>query len=99
MANQSIKTERVTAAANQINTVNNNINRAFDNMQNTAKSLGTAWKSPAGSSAQTKMYEIFKVNASRSNVLLSYIRTLNEVINPNYMNTEDVNAKLSDQFK
>lgn len=99
MGKQSIITEKVAAVASQLNSANNNINQAFERMRNSANVLGSAWKSPAGSRAQTKMYEIFKGNTPRSNVLINYVRQLTEVTNPSYVETENANLKLSDQFK
>ena len=99
MARQSINTDRVSSTANKLRTTNNNINNAFHTLQNTAKRLEYDWKSVAGSTAHTTMYQLFSNNEERSTVIQNYINMLEQQINPGYINAENANAKLADKFK
>ena len=99
MTKQAINTEMVTSYANKLRTTNNNINNAFDELQRKAKQLETNWKSSAGTTAQTSMYQLFNYRYTRSAVLQNYINMLEQQINPGYTRTETVNTTLADKFK
>jgi len=99
MAKQAINTDRVTSAANRLRATNNTINNEFRALQNAAKRLEYDWKSPAGSAAQTTMYQLFSNNQTRSDVIQNYINMLEQQVNPGYINAENTNIKLADKFK
>ena len=99
MAKQAINTDSVTSAANRLRAANTTINGEFRTMQNAAKRLESDWKSAAASVAHTTMYQIFGNNEARSTVLQNYINMLEQQINPSYINTENTNTSLADQFK
>ena len=99
MAKQKIDTEKVASAANKLRSANSNINSEFRTLQGKSRQLDSDWKSKAGETARTTMYEIFKSNEERSTVLQNYINMLEQQINPGYIETEDANTTLADQFK
>lgn len=99
MGRQSIDTNRVMATAQKLRTVNRNIGDAFSTMQRTAKGVERDWNSRAGALAQTALYSLFQNNASRAAVLQNYINFLEQSVAHGYVNAEDVNKKLADQFR
>ncbi len=99
MAKQVVNTDRIASSVNKLRTVNSNINAEFRTLQNKAKKLDSNWKSAAGETAKSTMYQLFKNNDVRSAVLQNYMNLLEQQVNPGYGNTEDVNTKLADKFK
>lgn len=99
MAKQVVNTERITSSATRLRTVNNTINSEFNTLQNKAKQLDSNWKSSAGETARTTMYQLFKNSEVRSTVLQNYINMLEQQVNPGYNNAETTNTKLADKFK
>lgn len=98
MAKQAIDTDRVTSAANKLRTINTAINNEFRTLQNTAKRLESDWKSAAGSVAHTTIYQLFNNNKARSTVIQNYINTLEQQVNPGYIDAENTNNKLAEKF-
>ena len=99
MAKQVVNTDRITSSANKLRTVNNTINSEFSTLKNKAKQLDTNWKSAAGETARTTMYQLFNNGEIRSKVLQNYINMLEQQVNPGYTGAETVNTKLADKFK
>jgi len=99
MAKQVVNTNRITSSANRLRAVNNNINSEFTTLKNKAKQLDTNWKSVAGETARTTMYQLFNNSEIRSKVLQNYINILEQQINPGYTGAETANTKLADKFK
>ena len=99
MAKQSIDTDRVASAANRLRSTNTAINNEFRTMQNAAKRLESDWNSRAGSAAHSTLYQLCGNNEVRSAVLENYINMLEQQVNPGYVNAENVNTRLADQFK
>lgn len=99
MAIQMFNSENVLSAADKLQTINNNINRDFESLQKSLKSLESNWKSPAGTVAHTLMYEILKGNETRSNVIDNYTRVLTQYVSQGYIIAEENSTKLADLFK
>jgi uncharacterized protein YukE len=99
MAKQVVNTERIAASASKLRTVNGNINNEFRTLQNKAKQLDSNWKSRAGETAQTTMYQLFQNGSVRSSVLQNYINMIEQQINPGYIDAETTNTTLADKFK
>jgi len=99
MAKQVVNTDRIASSASKLRAVNSAINNEFRTLQNKALQLDNNWKSAAGNVAKTTMYELFKSNDVRSSVLQNYINTLEQLVNPGYIDAETTNTKLADKFK
>jgi WXG100 family type VII secretion target len=99
MAKQVVNTDRIVSSANRLHVANNNINSAFQTLQNKAKQLDSNWTGAAGEAARTTMYQLFKNSEVRSAVLRNYINLLERQVSPGYTNAETVNTKLADKFK
>lgn len=99
MSKQLVDSERIEATITKLRTVNSTINKEFGTLEKTAKRLDSDWNSGAGATARTTMYQLFKSNESRSNVLQNYINTLELQVNPAYIDAESVNTQLADKFK
>jgi uncharacterized protein YukE len=99
MAKQVVDTDRIITSANKLRVIDNNINSAFQTLQNKAKQLDNNWMGAAGEKAKTTMYQLFKNAEMRSAVLTNYINLLERQVSIGYMKTEIVNAKLADKFK
>lgn len=99
MGRQTIDTNGVRITIEKIRMADENINLAFEKMTTTARNLECVWISEAGTAAQTTMCQIFKGGAERSNVLMNYYNLLNQLVCPGYVDSEEVNRKLADQFK
>ncbi|MCL1794237.1 MAG: hypothetical protein FWG34_10230 [Oscillospiraceae bacterium] len=98
MATQAVNTEGITFAADKLHDANSYINFIFGSLQTTVKSLGD-WRGVAGESARDAICQIFKGNDARDEVMKNYIEVLNQVVNPGYIETENKNRTLADQFK
>ena len=99
MGRQTIDTNGVRNTIEKVHMANETINHAFETMTTTARNLERVWISAAGTAAQTTMCQIFKGGADRSNVLDNYCNVLNQLVCPGYVDSEEVNRKLADQFK
>jgi len=99
MANQKVDTDKIISSANRLHTVNNNINNAFNAMQDKARLLDYNWNGEAGDAARSMRNQIFRNNDARSSVLQNYVSMLEQQINPGYTDAENVNTRLSDNFK
>lgn len=100
MPRQLIEIEKVAAVATVLQSVNDSIDDAFDQMSKVSdRYLSQYWNSEAGCAAITWMFKIFKGNESRSAVIQNYINFLNQQVNPGYRAAEQVNTSLADQFK
>ncbi|MDR1329236.1 MAG: hypothetical protein LBK23_06510 [Oscillospiraceae bacterium] len=99
MAKQVVNTDRIAASANKLRTVNGNINSEFRTLKSKAKQLDGNWKSPAGETARTTMYQLFKNGEARSAVLQNYVNMLEQQVTPGYAGAESVNTQLADKFK
>jgi uncharacterized protein YukE len=99
MAKQAVDTDRIAYSANRLRTSNDAINNEFSALKNKAKQLEFNWKSQAGETARTTMYQLFENSKVRSKVLENYIRMLEQQVNPGYAGAETANARLADKFK
>ncbi|MDR1210343.1 MAG: hypothetical protein LBK41_08560 [Clostridiales bacterium] len=99
MAKQVVNTDRIASSANRLRAVNNNINNEFRALQDKARQLDSNWKSPAGETAKTTMYQLFKNSEARQAILQNYVNMLEQQVNPGYTSAETVNTKLADKFK
>ena len=99
MTKQTVNTDGIEAAAKKLHNVNSCITMVFGSMKNAAKALDADWTGNAGESARTLMYQIFKGNEAREEVLQSYIATLRQKITPEYVETEEINKTNSDSLK
>ena len=99
MSRQVVNTDRISASANRLRTVNNNINNEFRTLRNKAQQLDNNWRGAAGETARTTMYQLFNHSEVRSTVLQNYVSMLERQIDPGYKNVETTNTKLADKFK
>lgn len=99
MAKQVVNTDRIASSANRLRTVNNTINNEFRTLQSKAQQLDSNWRSAAGETAKTTMYQLFRNNDVRSSVIQNYINMLEQQVNPGYESAETTNSKLADKFK
>lgn len=99
MTEQTVNTKGIETAAGNLSNVNSNISNEFGSMKSSAKKLDTDWTGEAGEAARTFMYDIFKINEAREEVLESYITLLRQKVNPDYTETESTNKRQADYFK
>jgi len=98
MAKQVVNTERIALSATNLHTTNNSINSAFNTLKRKINLIND-WKGAAGTTAQTTVQKILKINDERTKVLQNYVSFLEQQVNPGYIDAENVNTKLSDKFK
>jgi len=99
MERQIVNAQGITVASDRLKGSNNNINEAFNKMESRVLRDLETWRSPAGESAQTTMYQLLKHNDERSKVLQNYFNMLMQQVNPNYKSAETTNTSLADKFK
>ena len=99
MTKQVVNPDGIAAAANNLRTVNNNINNAFETLESAGNKLESNWTGSAGTAAQTTKLQIFQNNTVRSAVLQNYVNLLEQQVSPGYVDTENTNTSLADQFK
>ena len=98
MSVQKVDTEGIAAAANAISTADANINNAFEQVRKIGMKMDESWNSSAGTIAETTLQQLITNNDARSTVLQNYVNILNQLVNPSYIEAENVNTKLSDMF-
>ena len=94
-----VNSELIGAAVSGLRGQNQSINNDFEGFKKKAGALESKWNSAAGSRACTQMYQLFKVNETRSSVLQNYINILEQQVSPGYISAENANTTLADQFK
>ena len=100
MPRQSIDTEKMDSTIVTLKTTNQNISRAFSEMERIARStLQNNWNSSAGDAAFRQLMELLKGHESRETVLQNYINLLEQQVNPGYLDAEELNKSLASQFK
>ena len=99
MAKQIINTERIAESVNRLQTVNDNIDRAFSDMQRATRYLDSYWKGEAGEKACTTLYQLYQKSETRSAVIQNYVNMLSQQVNPGYFGAESSNKTLADNFK
>ena len=98
MTTQIVNTEKITAEANNLKKINEDITKEFLSLLKKTKSLESEWKGQAGAAACTLMYAISTMHVERENILNDYYNTLMTKINPDYEETENENNKLSEKY-
>lgn len=100
MANLKIDTVAVTTAANNIGNINKQIRDSFDQVESAIKRLDSSWDGSVSTAAIGKFNEMkSKYVDARFKVMENYRRFLLEQVGQGYVQTEDVNKKLSEKFK
>lgn len=100
MANLKIDTAAVTTAAANIGNINKQIRDGIDQVESAIKRLDNSWDGSASTAAISKYSEMkSKFVDARFKVMENYRRYLLEQVGQGYVQTEDVNKKLSERFK
>ena len=96
MDKQMVNTDGIADTAKKLYSVNENINSKVEILKNTARVLGENWIGKAGTSAQSRIYEVLKQNEKRDRVMQDYIATLAEKVGPDYDVAENHNILVAD---
>ena len=100
MAGVKINTDLVSATATKISGLNNEMRAGFNDVQNAIKKLDSAWDGAAATSAMNKFNAIKNAYCdARYNVVNNYVTFLRQQIDAGYVQTEQVNTSLADQFE
>lgn len=99
MKEQKINVELVKDTADRLRSFNLRIDEDFLSMMQTLSRLCRDWNSPAGDKAQEVISELGRNNEVRSGVLQNYANVLDKYVAVNYINTEDANISMADQFE
>lgn len=100
MADLRINTEAVVTAAGKIKDYNSQLRDEFSDVQNAINRLNNNWDGPASSNAIGKFNELRNdFFEARYNVMDNYVNYLLQQVGEGYVQTEDVNKSLADQFK
>lgn len=98
MSIHKINTDGITVAATKIIQADDNINTAFKAVVTHGRNLENTWNSKAGTIASQLFDKLLQGNTSRSAVLQNHASTLQQVVAPNYVQSETTNKKLADLF-
>lgn len=100
MAKLKIDTDAVVTAASNIKLYNTQIQDGFPNVQTAVTRLDNCWDGSAATVAISKFNEIkSKFLNARYNALDNYVNFLLQQVGEGYIQTEDTNVSLADQFK
>lgn len=100
MSDLKINTDAVVAAANNIKNCNNQIRENFSSVQTALSCLDKCWEGSAASYAIGKFNEMkSKFPDARYSVLDNYVKYLLQLVGEGYIQSEEANISLADQFK
>lgn len=100
MANLKVNTDAVVATAEKLKVYNTRMRNDFPSVQNAMNQLHNEWDGAASNAAISKFNEMkSKFCDARYNVMDNYIRFLLQQVGEGYVQTEEVNVSLADQFK
>lgn len=93
-----VDSDSIQTAIDMLKKSNADISGSFESMGKVAKTL-ECWEGKGGEAAKTKIYDILTRGDERRASLDSIISFLENQVNPNYINAENTNRKLADNFK
>lgn len=100
MANLKVNTDAVVAAAGNIKLYNSQMRDQFSNVQTAINRLDSSWDGSAAEAAIKKFHELkSNFDDARYNVLDNYVKFMLQQVGEGYVQTENANTSLADQFK
>lgn len=100
MANLKVNTDAAVAAAEHIKQYNEQMRDHFDTVLRAIQKLDNSWDGAAASAAMSKFNELkSQFPEARYNVLDNYVNFLLQQVGEGYVQTENANISLADQFK
>lgn len=96
---QAVDSQKLMEVVRQLQTTNSDLTQRVNALRRCADRLEDAWSSRAGGSAVTAMYRLLNNDEARSAVLKNYIAFVQQKALPGYVDAEEINQKLADQFK
>lgn len=100
MSELSVNTDAVVAAADSIKLFNAQIRDGLPSLQKAIAQLDNSWEGSASSVAISKFNEIIsEFSDTRYNVLDNYANYLLQQVGEGYLQTEEENISLAEQFK
>ena len=100
MADLKVNAEQVIATADRIKNLNMQMRDAFPDVENAMNKLDVTWDSAAATSAFSKFNAIKNAYCdARYSVVDNYVAFLYQQVGEGYIQTEDVNKTLAEQFK
>lgn len=95
-----VNTDAVISCASKIRGYNNDIRNRFSDLQSKMSALDTCWDGSAATNAMQKFNSIKSSFCdARYAVVDDYVNFLMQQIGEGYVQTEEVNTSLADQFK
>ena len=99
MAIHKVDTEAIAATAAAIVTTNDNINTALNDLRSAGADLQLYWAGKARNTAVDLFIKILECNEARSVELQNFANVLQMVVNPGFVQSEQVNTSLADMFE
>lgn len=97
-----VDTSAVRNAVTTLTSLNNDMDKAFDNVKSAMSKLDSNWDGTASSKAMSKYNKIrndFMGTSGRKAVMNTYIKFLSSVVATDYEATETTNTNLANLFK
>lgn len=95
-----IDTDRVSATANRISTINKQIDAEFERLETAIRRLNSSWNSRASENVIGRFYSIQNTfKDSRYRVMKDYCGFLQHQVSAGYNGAETSNTSLADAFK
>lgn len=100
MTNLKMNTEAVVTAATKLKKINNQIQNDFSDLQKEIIQLDNSWESSVAAMTIGKFYDVkSKYLDACYHVIDNYVNFLFDQVGEGYIQTEETNKSLSEQFK
>lgn len=100
MASLKINTDAVVAAAESLKQYNDEMRNGLDPVKKAMNNLTIYWDGSAATTAFNKFKEIeMEMSETRYGVMDNYVRFLYQQVGEGYVQVEEANTSLAEQFK